>query len=72
MTYSEAIDRIEAIIDYLENAGALPFDVYRKNEQEANRLLNFCEKQLYAFETKANADFSKKEKTKTATTDTTS
>ena len=57
MTYDEAINRIETIINGLDHAGAIPFDEFRKKEQEANRLILFCEHQLRQFEDEASKDF---------------
>ena len=46
MTYDEAIKRVEALVQELEQAEALSIDVYQQKAQEAKKLLDYCEKCL--------------------------
>lgn len=46
MTYDEAMKRVEALVQELEQAEALSMDVYQKKAQEAKELLDYCEKCL--------------------------
>lgn len=46
MTYDEAMKRVEALVQELEQAEALSMDVYQKKTQEAKELLDYCEKCL--------------------------
>ena len=43
MTYDEAIKRVEALVQELEQAEALSMDVYQKKAEEAKKLLDYCE-----------------------------
>lgn len=52
MTYDEALKRIEEIVIGLENAKALSMDEYKKQAEEARKLLDFCEKQIAQMEFK--------------------
>lgn len=50
MTYDEAIKRLEAIVQELEEAQALSMDAYQAKAKEAKQLLIFCQKQLTDWE----------------------
>lgn len=46
MTYDEAIERAESIINRLEQADALSMEEYKKLAAEATSLLNRCKQEL--------------------------
>lgn len=46
MTYDEALHKIEAIVQELEQAEALPMSVYKEKASEAKKLLDFCEGEI--------------------------
>lgn len=58
MTYDEAIQRIEQIVQELEQSEALSMDAYQAKAKEAKELLSFCLKQLTDWEEKMAAVFS--------------
>lgn len=43
LSYDEAIKRVEALVQELEQAEALSMDIYQKKAQEAKTLLDYCE-----------------------------
>ena len=49
MTYDEAIARVEAIVQELEQTEALSMEMYKQKADEAKELLDFCMKQLDAY-----------------------
>ena len=50
MTYDEAIQRIEQIVEELEQSEALSMDMYQAKAKEAKELLTFCHNQLTDWE----------------------
>ncbi len=50
MIYDEAIKRLEAIVQELEEAQALSMDAYQAKAKEAKELIAFCQKQLTDWE----------------------
>ncbi|MBQ5388750.1 MAG: exodeoxyribonuclease VII small subunit [Paludibacteraceae bacterium] len=52
MTYDEAIQRIEQIVEELEQSEALSMDMYQAKAKEAKELLTFCHNQLTDWEEK--------------------
>ena len=46
MTYDEAIQKAEAIVQELAAAQAISMEVYNQKATEAKRLLDFCEECL--------------------------
>ena len=46
MTYDEAIKKVEAIVQELEQAQALSVTEYKAKAGEAKQLLDFCEAQI--------------------------
>ena len=53
-TYDQAIQRIEQIVNELEQSKALSMDNYHALAKEAKQLLTFCQKQLTDWENKMN------------------
>ena len=53
-TYDQAIQRIEQIVNELEQSTALSMDNYQALANEAKQLLTFCQKQLTDWENKMN------------------
>jgi len=62
MTYDEAIQRIEQIVQELEQSEALSMDAYQAKAKEAKELLSFCQKQLTDWEEKMAAVFSSEDR----------
>ncbi len=46
MTYDDAMKRVEALVQELEQAEALSMDIYQKKADEAKKLLDYCESLL--------------------------
>lgn len=53
-TYDQAVQRIEQIVNELEQSKALSMDTYQTLAKEAKQLLIFCQKQLTDWENKMN------------------
>ena len=53
-TYGQAVQRIEQIVNELEQSKALSMDTYQTLAKEAKQLLTFCQKQLTDWENKMN------------------
>lgn len=53
-TYDQAVQRIEQIVNELEQSKALSMDTYQALAEEAKQLLTFCQKQLTDWENKMN------------------
>jgi exodeoxyribonuclease VII small subunit len=53
-TYDQAIQRIEQIVNQLEQSTALSMDAYQALAKEAKQLLTFCQDQLMDWEKKMN------------------
>lgn len=53
-TYDQAIQRIEQIVNELEQSTALSMDTYQALAKEAKQRLTFCQKQLTDWENKMN------------------
>ena len=53
-TYDQAIQRIEQIVNQLEQSTALSMEAYQALEKEAKQLLTFCQDQLMDWEKKMN------------------
>lgn len=62
MTYDEAIQRIEQIVQELEQSEALSMDAYQAKAKEAKELLSFCQKQLTDWEEKMATVFSSEDR----------
>ena len=54
MTYSEAINRIEEIVESMEQSGVISLEEYIKREKEVKQLLLFCKKKLGALSEQVN------------------
>ena len=53
-TYDQAIQRIEQIVNELEQSTALSMNKYQALAKEAKQQLTFCQKQLTDWENKMN------------------
>jgi exodeoxyribonuclease VII small subunit len=53
-TYDQAIQRIEQIVNQLEQSTALSMEAYQALAKEAKQLLTFCQDQLMDWEKKMN------------------
>lgn len=53
-TYDQAIQRIEQIVNQLEQSTALSMEAYQTLAKEAKQLLTYCQKQLTDWENKMN------------------
>ena len=53
-TYDQAVQRIEQIVNELEQSTALSMDAYQALAKEAKQLLTFCQDQLMDWEKKMN------------------
>lgn len=53
-TYDQATQRIEQIVNQLEQSTALSMDAYQALAKEAKQLLTFCQDQLMDWEKKMN------------------
>lgn len=53
-TYDQAIQRIEQIVNQLEQSTALSMEDYQALAKEAKQLLTFCQDQLMDWEKKMN------------------
>jgi exodeoxyribonuclease VII small subunit len=53
-TYDQAIQRIEQIVNQLEQSTALNMEAYQALAKEAKQLLTFCQDQLMDWEKKMN------------------
>lgn len=53
-TYDQAIQRIEQIVNQLEQSTALSIEAYQALAKEAKQLLTFCQDQLMDWEKKMN------------------
>lgn len=51
MTYDEAIQRLEDIVQSMQATEALSMEDYKNKAQEAKQLIQFCQKQLTTLET---------------------
>lgn len=49
-TYDEAVARLEAIVQELEQSEALPMTTYKARAEEAKKLLEQCQKHLNGIE----------------------
>lgn len=53
-TYDQAVQRIEQIVNELEQSTALSMEAYQTLAKEAKQLLTYCQKQLTDWENKMN------------------
>lgn len=53
-TYDQATQRIEQIVNQLEQSTALSMEAYQALAKEAKQLLTFCQDQLIDWEKKMN------------------
>ena len=53
-TYDQAIQRIEQIVNQLEQSTAFSMEAYQALAKEAKQLLTFCQDQLMDWEKKMN------------------
>ncbi len=55
MKYDEAIQKLETIVNSIENGEALSMEDYKKKATEAKKLLDYCHTQLVDMEKDLNA-----------------
>ena len=60
MTYDEALNRLQTIVSSLESNEAISIDEYKKKENKAKQLLDFCRKQLTQIEEEIEGIFEDK------------
>ena len=53
-TYDQAVQRIEQIVNELEQSTALSMEAYQTLAKEAKQLSTYCQKQLTDWENKMN------------------
>ncbi|HCS87844.1 MAG TPA: exodeoxyribonuclease VII small subunit [Bacteroidales bacterium] len=55
MKYDDALKQLETIVDNLEEGQALSMEEFKKQAEEAKKLLDYCRKQLTDFEADINS-----------------